>query len=153
MGWEICVLTIPPGDSTLHSGFGTAAARYPVSLAAQTPGIRTCPIVFIAVLLQVIESNQLIPLPLYSLVKVAQSCLDSLRPPGLHSPWNSPGHNTGVGSLFLLQGIFPIQESNPGPPHCRRILYHLSHMGSPKGSLPYPLLIAQQKYLEKLPKS
>ena len=32
---------------------------------------------------------------------------DSLRPHGLHSPWNSPGQNTGVGSLSLLQGIFP----------------------------------------------
>ena len=31
---------------------------------------------------------------------------DSLRPHGLYSPWNSPGQNTGVGSLSLLQGIF-----------------------------------------------
>ena len=35
--------------------------------------------------------------------------------------------NTGVGSLSLLQGIFPTQESNPGLQHCRWILYHLSH--------------------------
>ena len=34
----------------------------------------------------------------------------SLRPHGLYSPWDSPGQNTGVGSLSLLQGIF----SNPG---------------------------------------
>ena len=39
---------------------------------------------------------------------------DSLRPRGLYSPWNSPGQNTGVGSLSLLQGIFPTQGSNPG---------------------------------------
>ena len=32
---------------------------------------------------------------------------DSLRPHGLFSPWNSPGQNTGVGSLSLLQRIFP----------------------------------------------
>ena len=32
----------------------------------------------------------------------------------LYSPWNSPGPNTGVGSLSLLQGIFPTQGSNPG---------------------------------------
>ena len=32
---------------------------------------------------------------------------DSLRPHGLYSPWNSPGQNTGVRSLSLLQGIFP----------------------------------------------
>jgi len=48
------------------------------------------------------------------------------------SPWNSPGQNTGVGSLSLLQGIFPTQGSNPGLPHCRWILYQLSHKGSPR---------------------
>ena len=43
-----------------------------------------------------------------------------------------PGQNTGVGSYSLLQGIFPTQGSNPGLPHCRRILYQLSHQGSPR---------------------
>ena len=47
------------------------------------------------------------------------------------SPWNSPGQNTGVGSLSLLQGIFPTQGLNAGLPHCRWILYQLSHKGSP----------------------
>ena len=51
---------------------------------------------------------------------------------GLYSLWNSPGRNTGVGSLSLLQGIFPTQGSNPGLLHCRWILYQLSHKGSPK---------------------
>ena len=55
---------------------------------------------------------------------------DSLWPCGLYSPWNSPGQNTGVGSLSLLQGIFPTQGSNPGLLHCRQILYQLSHKGS-----------------------
>ena len=64
-------------------------------------------------------------------VKVAQSC-SPLRPHGPHSPWNSPGQNTGVGSLSLLQGIFPTQGSNPGLPHCWCILYCLSHQGSPR---------------------
>ena len=36
------------------------------------------------------------------------------------------------GCHFLLQGIFPTQESNPGLPHCRQILYHLSHQGRPR---------------------
>ena len=54
----------------------------------------------------------------------------SLRPHGLYSSWNAPGQNTGVGSLSLLQEIFPPQGSNPGLPHCRRILYQLSHKGS-----------------------
>ena len=39
--------------------------------------------------------------------------------------------NTGVGSLSLLQRIFPSQESNPGFPHCRQILYQLSRQESP----------------------
>ena len=55
---------------------------------------------------------------------------DSLRPHGLYSPWNSLGPNTGVGSLSLLQGIFPTQGSNPGLLHCKQILYQLSHKGS-----------------------
>ena len=46
------------------------------------------------------------------------------------SPWNSLGQNTGVGSHSLLQGIFPTWGSNPGFPHCRQILYQLSHQGS-----------------------
>ena len=57
---------------------------------------------------------------------------DSLQPHRLYSPWNSPGQDSGVGSLSLLQGIFPTQGSNPGLLHCRRILYHLSHRGSPQ---------------------
>ena len=54
-----------------------------------------------------------------------------LQPHGLYSPWNSPGRNTGVGSRFLLQGVFPTQGSNSGLSHCRQILYHMSHQGSP----------------------
>ena len=57
---------------------------------------------------------------------------DSLLPYGLYSPWNSPGQNTGVGSFSLLQVIFSTQGSNPGLPHCRQILYQLSHQGSPR---------------------
>ena len=57
---------------------------------------------------------------------------DSLRPHGLYSPWNCPGQNTGVGSLSLLQGIFPTQGLNPGLSHYKQILYQLSHKGSPR---------------------
>ena len=57
---------------------------------------------------------------------------NSLQPNGLDSPWNSPGQNNGVGSHSLLQGIFPTQGWNPGLSHCRKILYQLSHMGSPR---------------------
>ena len=43
--------------------------------------------------------------------------------------WDSLGKNTEVGCHFLLQRIFPTQGSNPGLPHCRQMLYHLSHQG------------------------
>ena len=57
----------------------------------------------------------------FSSVQFSHSVVsDSLWPHGLYSPWNSPGHNTGVGSLSLLQRIFPTEGSNPGLPHCRR---------------------------------
>ena len=52
---------------------------------------------------------------------------ESLQPHGLYRPWNSPGQNIGVGSISLLQGIFPTQGLDPGLPHCRQILYQLSH--------------------------
>ena len=60
---------------------------------------------------------------------------DCLRPCGLWPtrllrPWDSPGKNTGEGCHFLLQGIFQTQGSNSDLPHCRQILYHLSHQGS-----------------------
>ena len=57
-------------------------------------------------------------------VKVAQLC------PTLYER-NSPGQNTGVGSLSLLHGIFLTQELNRGLLHCRWILYQLSYEGSP----------------------
>ena len=49
-------------------------------------------------------------------VKVAQLCQTVCNP-------KDYGQNTGVGSLSLLQGIFPTQGSNPCLPHRRRILY------------------------------
>ena len=48
-------------------------------------------------------------------------------------PWDSPGKNTGVGCHFLLQGIFPTQESNTGLLHCRQMIYQLTYEGSPAG--------------------
>ena len=65
------------------------------------------------------------------LVKVTQSCLTLCNLMD-HSPWNSPSQNTGVGICSLLQEIFPTQGLNPGLPHCRWILYQLSHKGSPR---------------------
>ena len=65
----------------------------------------------------------------------AQSCPTlcdprDCSPPGSSVHGDSAGKNTGVG-CHPLQGIFLTQGSNPGLPHCRWILYHLSHQGSP----------------------
>ena len=56
-----------------------------------------------------------------------------LQPARLLCLCDSPGKNNGVGYHSLLQEVFPTQGSNPGLQHCRQILYHLSHQGSPGG--------------------
>ena len=66
---------------------------------------------------------------------VIHSCLTLWDPMDCSSPGSSvhgdfPRKNTGVGCHALFQGIFPTQGSNPGLPHCRQILYQLSHKGS-----------------------
>ena len=71
---------------------------------------------------------------------IAQSCptlCDPMdcTPPGSSVHGDSPGKHTGVDDHALLQGIFPTQGLNPGLPHCRQILYCLSHQGSPTGSV------------------
>ena len=70
--------------------------------------------------------------------EVAQSCptlcnpMDCMQSTRLLHPWDFPGKNTGVGCHYLLQEIFATQGPNPGLPHYRQMLYHLSHQGSPK---------------------
>ena len=76
---------------------------------------------------------------------VTQTCLTlcnpmDCSPPGSSCPWDSPGKNTGLAGLFLLQGIFPIQGPNPCliPAlqvcllHCRWILYLWNTEKAPK---------------------
>ena len=59
-----------------------------------------------------------------SLKKTLCVCITcSVVSDSLYSPWNSPGQNTGVGSLSLLQEIFPTQVSNSGLPHCRQVFF------------------------------
>jgi len=62
---------------------------------------------------------------------VAKLCptLATPWPTRLLCPRDSPGKNTGVGCLFVLQVIFPTQELKPGLLHCRQILYQLSYEG------------------------
>ena len=76
-------------------------------------------------------------MPSVVLCLVAQLCPALCNPmycslPGSPVHGDSPGKNTGVGCHALLQGIFPTQGLNPGLPHCRWILYCLSHQGSPR---------------------
>ena len=68
--------------------------------------------------------------------KSLQSC-QTLCDPMDCSPPGSSVHgiyqvkNTGMSCHVLLQGIFSTQGLNPSFLHCRQILYHLSHQGSP----------------------
>ena len=64
---------------------------------------------------------------------VTQSCLTlcnpmDCNPPGSSVHGDSPDKNIGVG----CHGLLPTQGLNPGFPHCKQILYHLNHQGSPK---------------------
>ena len=68
---------------------------------------------------------------------VAHLCLTLWDPmdcslPGSSVHGDSAGKNSGVGCHALLHGIFPTQGSNPGLPHSMRVLYLLSHQGSPR---------------------
>ena len=65
-------------------------------------------------------------------LKVAHSCLTLCDPMDYTVPGILQARITRVGSLSLLQGIFPTQGLNIGLRHCRQILYQLSHDGSPK---------------------
>ena len=67
--------------------------------------------------------------------KSCQSCPTLCDPvdcslPGSSIHGDSPGKNTGMSCYALLQGIFTMQGSNQGLPHCRQILYRLNHQGS-----------------------
>ena len=63
--------------------------------------------------------------------EIAQLCLTRCNPMDtrLLRPWDFLGKSTGVGCHFLLQGLFLTQGANPGLPHCRQMLYCVSHQG------------------------
>ena len=68
---------------------------------------------------------------------IAQSCPTvcnpiDCNPPGSSVHGDSPGKITGVGCHTFFQKIFPTQSLNPGLPHCRQFIYHLS--GKPKNT-------------------
>ena len=80
-------------------------------------------------------------------VKVTQSCSTFSDP---YSPWNSPGQNTGVSNLSLLQWIFLTQELNQDLLHYRWILYQLSYQGNPEFSESKSLM---PRYTVEVPRS
>ena len=86
-------------------------------------------------MLCILHSHQYHTVWLYMLCAVLSgfSCVTPWTlPTRLLCPWDFPGKNTGVDCHAILQGIFPTQGSKPGLLHCRQILYHLSHQGSPR---------------------
>ena len=117
-----CVMLLrPPVVQTLLMSGITFAALFlhPLRLGCFLHVcVLSCSVVFLAhVCGQLLSRVQLLPHPL------TLACLTMVR---LLWPWNFSGKNTGVGYCFLLQGIFPTQESNLRFPSCRRILHPLS---------------------------
>ena len=80
-------------------------------------------------------------------VKVAEIMSDSLLCRGLYNPWNFPGQNTGMGSLFLLQGISETQGSNPGLPTLQAYSLSAEQSGKPKNTGVVNLSLLQQIFL------
>ena len=79
---------------------------------------------------------------------------DSLWRHGLHSPWNSPGQSTGVGSHSFLQGNFPIQGLNPGFPQKPRSYsrLHILISLSPEEERPSPVIAPKEPWGSSLPR-
>ena len=81
------------------------------------------------------DSSKLLGISWFVLCLVAQQCPTLCNPmvcspPGYSVHRDSLGKTTGAGCHALLQEIFLAEGSNPSLPHCRQILYRLSHQGS-----------------------
>ena len=63
----------------------------------------------------------------------------------------SSRQNAGMGNHFLLQGFFPTQGLNLSLLHCRRMLYHLSHQGSPSHTYIHVSILHQTPLPSRLP--
>ena len=59
---------------------------------------------------------------------------DSFRPHGLYSPWNSPGQNTGVGSLSFHPGDLPNPGIEPRSPTLQADSLPDEPLGKPKNT-------------------
>ena len=89
------------------------------------------------------------PLGLQYFVMNVKVASDSLWPHQLYNPWSSPGQNTEVGSLSLLQGLFLIQGSNPGLPVLQADSLPDEPQGKPKNTGVGSLSFLQQIFLSQ----
>ena len=89
------------------------------------------------------------PIYIMRVVNESESPVQLFAAPWTVQPWNSPGQNTGAGSLSLLQGIFPTQGLNPSLLHCRWVLYQtfFNWSGKPKYTYTYTLSITYFNYI------
>ena len=78
------------------------------------------------------KPNQRVVLCLIAQSSLTLCNLMDCSPPGSSVHGDSPGKNTRVDCHALLQETFPSQGSNSSLLHCRLILHHLSHQGSPR---------------------
>ena len=109
-GWKWCHLcSVLAGERTAACQLSLQLRMF-TSLAGST-AVR--PLLSLIVRTERWQSLTWNSMPLKQPLSILESC----------SPWSSPGQNTGVGSLFLLQGTFPTQGLNSDLPHCRQILY------------------------------
>ena len=123
-------------ESLLHinghsTGVSASASLLPMNIQNWSPlGLRGLISLQSKTLKSLLQHHSLKP----SIILCSAFCMVQLSHPYTTTrkiKCNSPGQNTGVGSLSLLQGIFPTQELNPGLPHCRQILYQLRQKGRP----------------------
>ena len=70
-------------------------------------------------------------------VKVSQSCLTLCDPMDCISPWNSPGQNTGVGSLSLLIEDLPNPGIEPRSSALEADSFPAELLGKPNSPIPY----------------
>jgi len=124
------------GHPVYHSNFSIYAAESSTSLPQYSVGTLNCPHAS-SLPYAFSVSFFLSPYIPYSpclAVCALFSCsvVSDHSPPGFPVHGENLGKNTRVG--YLLQGIFPTQGLNPGFAHCRQILHHLSHQGSPSMS-------------------
>ena len=131
-------LTSPSHSTFYHTEFPSGHWLYS---ALWHVGLCSCCFSWSCLVILSLFCSPVVYIPVYSMLFAhhhdhdCESCSvlsDSLWPHGLNSPWNSLGQNIRMGSLSHLQGIFPTQGSNPGLPHCRWILYQLSHKRNPR---------------------